>query len=64
MNILSLNVNGLGKGDFKLDWVRNLVNSHNIDVVGLQEIKRKEFSDMSGRRLWGSNDFEFKCVES
>lgn len=51
MNILSLNINGFGKGDYKMDWVRILINSHKVAVVGIQETKRKEVTDMMLKRL-------------
>ena len=59
MNILSLNVNGLGKGDFKSSWINNIISKHNINFVGIQESKWKNPSEMDVRRIWGSNDFEF-----
>lgn len=64
MNILSLNINGFGKGDYKMDWVRILINSHKVAVVGIQETKRKEVTDMMLKRLWGSMDFDFFYVGS
>ena len=57
MNILSLNINGLGRGDYKSDWVCKLVQKHNIAVLGIQETKRKEITDIMARRMWGSSDF-------
>lgn len=59
MNILTLNLNGLGKGDFKSFWVSDLIKKHNIAMVGLQETKRREISDLMVKRIWGSPDFEF-----
>lgn len=59
MNILSLNTNGLGIGDFKVSWIRNLIFKHKIDFVGIQESKRKNLSDMVIKRIWGSPDYEF-----
>lgn len=64
MNILSLNINGFGKGDFKLEWVNNLIRSHKVSVVGIQETKIKLISDVMIRRLWGSMDFDFHYVKS
>lgn len=64
MNLLSLNINGFGKREFKLKWVNNLVNSHRIPVVGIQETKRKVISDLMVKRLWGSNDYEFEFCGS
>lgn len=64
MNILSLNMNGLGLADFKLRWVSNLVNKHNSSVVGLQETKRNFFSDLMVKRIWKSTDFDFVTSNS
>ena len=58
MNFLSLNVNGLGKGEFKSKWVRNIILSNRIDFVGLQETKRKKWNDKMLKDIWGSHDFE------
>lgn len=64
MNLLSLNINGFGKGDYKLGWINNMINSHKIAVVGIQETKRKTIVDMTVRRLWGSGDFDYVFVGS
>lgn len=64
MNILSLNINGMGLGDFKSRWVSNLVTKHNSSVVGLQETKRKVFSDLMVKRIWKSSDFDFVSSNS
>lgn len=54
MNLISLNINGIGNGDFKLDWVNNLIKTHRAGVVGIQETKRKEFTEKMVKRLWGA----------
>lgn len=64
MNILSLNVNGFGKGDFKLAWINNIIGTHKVAIVGIQETKRNKISDLMMRRLWGSLDFDFVFIES
>lgn len=46
MNISSLNSNGLGRGDFEVKWIGNLIKKHKVAFVGLQEFKRKEISDL------------------
>ena len=61
MNILSININGFGKGDYKVPLIRKLVDKHNIDFMGIQETKRKNISDMSLKQLWGSHDFDATC---
>ena len=59
MNLLSLNINGLGKGEFKGYWINSLISKHNISFVGIQESKRKELSEMDIKKIWGGNDFDF-----
>lgn len=64
MNILSVNLNGLGIGEFKAQWVCDLIKAHRIGVVGIQETKRRQVDEMVIRRIWGSQDYEFVCVGS
>ena len=59
MNILSLNINGLGKGEYKGNWIKNLITKHNLSIVGIQESKRRDISDMLARNIWGGSDFDF-----
>ena len=64
MNLLSLNINGLGRGDFKSDWICKLVQKHNTAILGIQETKRKDITDIMARRMWGSSDFDFEFCSS
>lgn len=64
MNLLSLNSNGLDLGDFKSSWIANIIKTHKIGVVGIQEIKRKFLSDVLIKRIWGSHDYDFVCSVS
>ena len=59
MNLLSLNVNGFGKGDFKYSWVAKLINTHKVIFAGIQETKRKGFTDFKIYQIWGSVDFDY-----
>ncbi|KAL4584334.1 hypothetical protein LXL04_008933 [Taraxacum kok-saghyz] len=58
MNILSLNINGLGRGDYKVPLIKKVVDKHRIDFLGLQETKRRNISDMILKNIWGTHDFE------
>ena len=58
MNILTVNSNGLGKGDFKAPLIRKLVEKYKVDFLGIQESKRKNISNMTLKSIWGSHDFE------
>ena len=58
MNILTINSNGLGKGDYKVPLIRRLVDKHKIDFIGIQETKRKNVSNLTLKGIWGSHDFE------
>lgn len=53
-----------GKGEVKVKWVNDLIQKHNLAVVGIQETKRKHMSEMLIRKLWGSSDFEFLSIDS
>ena len=64
MNLLTLNSNGLGLGDFKTKWISDLIKTHKIGVVGIQETKRRSMSDMVIKRIWGSHDFDYVCKGS
>jgi exonuclease III len=44
MNIMSWNVRGLGKPKRKR-LVREILNTYKIDIVSLQETKRKDFKE-------------------
>ena len=58
MNILSLNINGLGKGDYKIPFIRKIIDNNKIDFLGLQETKRRGITDFSLKNIWRSHDFE------
>ena len=58
MNIMSHNINGFGRGDYKIPLIRKLVEDNKIDFVGLQETKRREISDWMIKNIWGSQDFD------
>ena len=64
MNLLSLNVNGLGSGEFKSDWICKLVQTHCIAFLGIQETKRKDITEIMARRIWGSQNFDYAFCNS
>ena len=64
MNTLSLNINGLGKGDFKISWVSNLILKHKINFACIQETKRKKLDNRKISKMWGSFDFDYAYQSS
>lgn len=64
MNIISINCNGSGKGEFKVPWINSLIKKHNASVIGIQETKRKSVSNILVRNIWGSHDYDFDMFSS
>lgn len=55
MNLLSVNLNGLGLGEFKTQWVSDLIKTHRIGVVGIHETKRKMVAEMVTKKNLGQS---------
>ncbi|XP_021980119.1 uncharacterized protein LOC110876248 [Helianthus annuus] len=66
MNILSLNIRGLGSGRFSSDmksaWVQKLRNVNEVGFLMLQETQFKSIGNLDVNKFWGSGDFQFEWV--
>ena len=58
MKIISLNIRGVG-GALKRNYIRDLINREQVDMVCLQETKCSEFSREKVCLLWGTNEVEW-----
>lgn len=58
MRFLFWNVRGLGKGSRRRQ-VREFINDHNLEVVGLQETIKNSFSDAELLELAGNRNFSW-----
>ncbi|GJR25979.1 RNA-directed DNA polymerase, eukaryota, partial [Tanacetum coccineum] len=63
MNILSLNIQGLGHKT-KKEWVKELNCKHRINFLALQETKMDCISYMDVKSLWGNSNFDFVASDS
>lgn len=51
MNCLCLNIRGYGE-THKIEWIRRLKDSHNIDFIGLQETRVADSNDIDFMGAW------------
>ncbi|GJW78885.1 RNA-directed DNA polymerase, eukaryota [Tanacetum coccineum] len=63
MNILSLNVQGLGSKAKKY-WVKELNILHKVNFLALQETKMENFSVMEAKYIWGNSNFTYLSSDS
>ena len=63
MNLLSLNVRGIG-GDEKGPWVRELRCSLGVEFLAIQESKADDLSRYDFSKLWGNRSFGVDYVGS
>ncbi|GJU48910.1 RNA-directed DNA polymerase, eukaryota [Tanacetum coccineum] len=63
MNILSLNVQGLGS-KAKKDWIKELNVLHKVNFLALQETKMENFSIMEAKYIWGNSNFIYLSSDS
>ncbi|XP_076942323.1 uncharacterized protein LOC143612158 [Bidens hawaiensis] len=61
MNLLSLNVRGIGSVG-KPAWVKKLVSNHKVDVLGLQESMLADVGNFDIASVWGNGGFEADIV--
>jgi exonuclease III len=59
MRFFFWNVRGLGKESRKRQ-VKDFIEEHNMEVVGLQETIKADFTDRELRELLGNRDFSWK----
>lgn len=63
MNILSLNIRGVGES-VKADWVKGIKTSNGIHFIAIQETKKSGFKKFEISRFWGRSMFEFDYVDA
>ncbi|XP_076915235.1 uncharacterized protein LOC143574517 [Bidens hawaiensis] len=63
MNVLSLNIRGLGNSG-KADWVRGLRNRNEVSFIMIQETQYGDLDTVDVARFWGSDDYLFDWVPS
>lgn len=63
MNVLSLNVRGMGV-DAKIQWIYRLKSKHKLNVIGIQETWMNDVSKIDARGCWGSTNFDCEGVGS
>nr|GEZ60492.1 cytochrome P450 [Tanacetum cinerariifolium] len=57
MNVLSLNVKGIGE-DYKCSWVRRLCSDNKINFLGLQESMSSVDNQFMLESMWGHSAFD------
>ena len=63
MNILSLNIQGLGHKT-KKEWVKELNIKYRINFLALQETKMDCVTHMDVKSLWGNSNYDFVASDS
>ncbi|GJZ07399.1 putative reverse transcriptase domain-containing protein, partial [Tanacetum coccineum] len=63
MNIMSINIQGLGHKS-KKEWIRELNNKHNVNFLALQETKLERVTHMDVKLLWGNSNYQFIASDS
>ncbi|XP_022030902.1 uncharacterized protein LOC110931837 [Helianthus annuus] len=63
MNVLSLNIRGLGVSS-KADWIRGLRVHHEVSFIVLQETQYVSMDSVDVGRFWGYGDHSFDWVPS
>ena len=63
MNVLSLNINGIGV-EGKDGWVKKLKDENGISVVALQETLCRDVDTSKVARFWGRKAVDWEVVES
>lgn len=58
MNVLSLNVQGMGKKK-KRRWISDLSGKHKVNFLALQETKTEHITDFDVKSVWGNFNYEY-----
>ncbi|GJU74337.1 RNA-directed DNA polymerase, eukaryota, partial [Tanacetum coccineum] len=58
MNLLSLNIQGLGQSA-KKSWTQEIYRKHKVNFVAIQETKMKDIGLFSIKALWGNFSYDF-----
>ena len=63
MNVLSLNIRGMGE-PHKLSWLRRLRSEHKLSFCCIQETQLSSLSRCDLSASWGDDDFDFDSVDA
>lgn len=63
MNVISLNINGLGE-DKKKSWIRSMVGKDSPSFLGIQETKMENIDLMFAKSLWPRDNLGFAFSNS
>nr|GFA77639.1 RNA-directed DNA polymerase, eukaryota [Tanacetum cinerariifolium] len=63
MNIISINIQGLGNKT-KKGWIQELSVKHKLNFIAIQETKMESVSYMDVKAMWGNSNFDFVCSDS
>ena len=57
MNVLSINIQGLGHKT-KKEWIKALTNSYKLNFLAIQETKMESMDIRCVRSCWGNSGFD------
>ena len=63
MNIMSINIQGLGHKS-KKEWVKELTSKNKINFIAIQETNMEKVSHMDVKFMWGNSNYDFVYSES
>ncbi|GKB49399.1 RNA-directed DNA polymerase, eukaryota [Tanacetum coccineum] len=63
MNLLSINVQGLGNKT-KKEWIKELTIKNKLKLIAIQETKMDKISHMDVKFMWGNPNYDFVCSDS
>ena len=63
MNILSINVQGLGNKT-KKEWIKELSIKNKLNFIAIQETKMDKVSHMDVKFMWGNSNYDFICSDA
>jgi hypothetical protein len=58
MNVLSLNIRGVGE-DHKKSWIKRLCSEHKVNFLGIQETMTGKLNRYVVQSMWNNSPFEF-----
>nr|GEV04301.1 RNA-directed DNA polymerase, eukaryota, nucleotide-binding alpha-beta plait domain protein [Tanacetum cinerariifolium] len=63
MNVLSINVQGLGNKT-KKEWIKELSIKNKLNFIAIQETKMDKISHMDVKLMWGNSNYDFVYIKS
>ena len=63
MNVISLNVRGIGE-DHKRSWIRRLCCENKIHFLGIQESMSSDDNRFMIQSMWGNSSFEYSLKKA